>query len=68
MFTLKFKIIVIIFHVQKLNEKTNERYSKLTDEEKKEKLVDWLERKRRDKEKLEKQLKVVMEENKKKVN
>jgi len=53
---------------KKLNEKTNERYSKLTTEEKEKKLGEWIRRKRAEKAKLEEQLKNVIEENERKVS
>ena len=58
-----------VWHIKKkLNEKTNERYSKLTTEEKEKKLGEWIRRKRAEKAKLEEQLKNVIEENERKVS
>ena len=58
-----------VLHInKKLNEKSNERYSKLTPEEKNKKLDEWIHRKRAEKAKLEEQLKNVIEENERKVS
>lgn len=48
-----------------MNEHENEKYSKMSEEEKKKKLVEWLNKKREQKEKMEIKLKKVMEEKEK---
>ena len=58
---------ILIMIIKKMDDKKNQKYVKLNEKEKNEKLIEWLNKKREQKLKYEKKLKKINEENEKKV-